>query len=87
MESRIPKSFTILNPGASLRRRVTYSLVAVRLVLIPVIFLAGYYLFETGWIVARATRYLFGARRSIAQPETAPSAAAVGTTAVCQKRI
>jgi CHASE3 domain sensor protein len=53
MESRIRKSFTILNPGASLQRRVAYSLAAVRLILVPVLFLAGYYLFEMGWIVDR----------------------------------
>lgn len=53
MESRIGKSFIILNPGASLRGRVAYSLAAVRLVLVPVLFLAGYYLFRMGWIVDR----------------------------------
>ena len=45
------KSFTILAPGSSLRRRVAYSLAIVRLVLVPVIFLAVYYLFKMGLIV------------------------------------
>lgn len=45
------KSVTILSP--SLRRRVAYSLAAVRLILVPVLWLAGYYLFEMGWIVDR----------------------------------
>jgi len=37
----------------SLRRRVVYSLAIVRLILVPVIFLAVYYLFRMGWIVDR----------------------------------
>jgi CHASE3 domain sensor protein len=37
----------------SLRRRVIYSLAIVRLILVPVIFLAIYYLFRMGWIVDR----------------------------------
>ena len=37
----------------SLRRRVVYSLAIVRLILVPVIFLAIYYLFRMGWIVDR----------------------------------
>ena len=45
------KSFMILAPGSSLRRRVAYSLAIVRLVLVPVIFLAIYYLFKMGLIV------------------------------------
>jgi len=36
-----------------LRRRVIYSLAIVRLILVPVIFLAIYYLFRMGWIVDR----------------------------------
>jgi hypothetical protein len=47
------KSFMILAPGSSLRRRVAYSLAVVRLVLVPVIFLAVYYLFKMGLIVDR----------------------------------
>ena len=39
--------------GASLRRRVAYSLAIVRVILVPVIFLAVYYLFRMGWIVDR----------------------------------
>lgn len=53
MRLGIRKSFKILAPGSSLRRRVAYSLAIVRLVLVPVIFLAVYYLFEMGWIVDR----------------------------------
>ena len=45
------KSFLIFAPGSSLRRRVAYSLAVVRLVLVPVIFLAVYYLFKMGLIV------------------------------------
>jgi CHASE3 domain sensor protein len=39
--------------GASLRRRVAYSLAVVRLILVPVIFLAVYYLFAMSSIVDR----------------------------------
>jgi CHASE3 domain sensor protein len=39
-----------------LRRRVAYSLAIVRLILVPVIFLAVYYLFRMGWIVDRIVR-------------------------------
>ena len=49
----IRKSFKILAPGSSLQRRVAYSLAIVRLVLVPVIFLAVYYLFAMGRIVDR----------------------------------
>src|SRR5260370_29827634 len=49
----IRQSFKILAPGGSLRRRVAYSLVIVRLILVPVIFLAVYYLFAMGRIVDR----------------------------------
>jgi CHASE3 domain sensor protein len=45
--------FGILGPSSSLRRRVAYSLAVVRLILVPIIFLAIYYLFEMGWIVDR----------------------------------
>jgi nitrogen fixation/metabolism regulation signal transduction histidine kinase len=51
--SVIRKSFKILAPGNSLQRRTAYSLALVRLILAPVIFLAVYYLFRTGWIVDR----------------------------------
>jgi CHASE3 domain sensor protein len=37
----------------SLRQRIIYSLAIVRLILVPVIFLAIYYLFRMGWIVDR----------------------------------
>jgi CHASE3 domain sensor protein len=53
MRIGIPKSFKILAPGNSLRRRTAYSLALVRLILAPVIFLAIYYLFRMGWIVDR----------------------------------
>jgi len=53
MKVKIPKSFKILAPGDSLRRRTAVSLAIVRLVLAPVIFLAVYYLFRMGWIVDR----------------------------------
>jgi len=53
MELRFRKSFKIFAPGSSLRRRVAYSLAIVRLVLVPVIFLAVYYLFKMGLIVDR----------------------------------
>ena len=47
------KKFKILAPGSSLQKRVGYSLAFARLILVPVIFLAVYYLFEMGWIVDR----------------------------------
>ena len=53
MQSRIAKTFKILTPGSSLRRRVAYALAIVRLILAPVIFLTIYYLFEMGTIVNR----------------------------------
>src|ERR1700720_3797069 len=51
--SVIRKSFKILAPGNSLRRRIAYSLALVRLILAPVILLAVYYLFRMSWIVDR----------------------------------
>ena len=53
MRVGIPRSFKILAPGDSLRRRTAYSLAIVRIILAPVIFLAVYYLFRMGWIVDR----------------------------------
>ncbi|MGA2096630.1 MAG: HAMP domain-containing protein [Candidatus Acidiferrum sp.] len=53
MKLGIPKRFKILAPGNSLRKRVAYSLAIARLILVPVILLAVYYLFEMGWIVDR----------------------------------
>ena len=53
MKLGIRKTFKILAPGNSLRKRVAYSLAIARLILVPVIFLAVYYLFEMGWIVDR----------------------------------
>jgi CHASE3 domain sensor protein len=57
MGFRIRKSFQVLAPGSSLRRRVAYSLVIVRLILVPVIFLAVYYLLQIGWIVDRIVSF------------------------------
>jgi CHASE3 domain sensor protein len=53
MKLTIRKRFKILAPGNSLRKRVAYSLAIARLILVPVILLAVYYLFEMGWIVDR----------------------------------
>jgi CHASE3 domain sensor protein len=53
VESTLRKSLKIFALGGSLRRRVAFSLAVVRLVLVPVIFLAVYYLFEMGVIVDR----------------------------------
>jgi len=53
VELTLRKSFKIFAPASSLRRRVAISLAVVRLVLVPVIFLAVYYLFEMGVIVDR----------------------------------
>ena len=53
MELGLRKSFKIVAPGRSLRRRVAYSLAIVRLILVPVIFLAVYYLFGMRSIVDR----------------------------------
>jgi nitrogen fixation/metabolism regulation signal transduction histidine kinase len=47
---RLPRVFA---RGKSMRRRVAYSLGIVRLILVPVILLAVYYLFRMGWIVDR----------------------------------
>ena len=51
MKFTIRKSFQILAPGSSLRRRMAYSLAIARLILAPVILLAVYYLFKMGFIV------------------------------------
>jgi CHASE3 domain sensor protein len=47
----------VLAPGSSLRRRVAYSLAVVRLILVPVIVLAVYYLLQVGFIVDRIVSY------------------------------
>src|SRR5246127_4628999 len=57
MPSRIRRSFRVLAPGSSLRRRVAYSLAVVRLILVPVVVLAVYYLFEIGFIVDHIVSY------------------------------
>lgn len=72
MEFRIRRSFQVLAPGSSLRRRVAYSLVIVRLILVPVIFLAVYYLLQIGlvgdgWREARAKKLTAKQRKQIAQ--------------------
>jgi len=53
MRLGIAKTFRILAPGNSLRKRIAYSLAIVRLILVPVIVLAVYYLFSMGSIVDR----------------------------------
>jgi CHASE3 domain sensor protein len=53
VELGLRRSFKIVSPGSSLRRRVAYSLAIVRLILVPVIFLAVYYLYAMGLIVDR----------------------------------
>ena len=57
MEFGIRRSFQVFTPGSSLRRRVAYSLAIVRVVLVPVIFLAVYYLFQIGRIVDRIVSF------------------------------
>jgi CHASE3 domain sensor protein len=57
MASRIRRSFRVLAPGSSLRKRVAYSLAVVRLILVPVIVLAVYYLLQTGFIIDRIVSY------------------------------
>jgi CHASE3 domain sensor protein len=54
---RIRRSFQVLAPGGSLRKRVAYSLAIVRLILVPVIFLAVYYLFQIGRIMDRIVSF------------------------------
>lgn len=53
MKLGIRRSFKLLAPGNSLRRRTAYSLALVRFILVPVIFLAVYYLFRMSWIIDR----------------------------------
>jgi CHASE3 domain sensor protein len=53
MSWAVRKPFKVFARGTSLRRRVAYSLGLVRLILVPVIFLAVYYLFSMGLIVDR----------------------------------
>ena len=50
---RSRRSFIVLLQGFSLRRRVALSLALVRLILLPVIFIAVYYLFAMASIVDR----------------------------------
>src|SRR5579859_7721485 len=53
----IRKRFQVLAPGSSLRRRVAYSLAIVRVILVPVIVLAVYYLFQVGFIIDRIVSF------------------------------
>jgi len=57
MKLGIRRSFQVLAPGASLRRRVAYSLAIVRLILVPVIVVSVYYLLQVGWLVDRIVSY------------------------------
>ena len=50
---RSPRSFRVFLQGFSLRRRVAFSLALVRLILVPVIFLAVYYLFRMAAMAMR----------------------------------
>jgi methyl-accepting chemotaxis protein len=56
MTWRARKRLKVFAGGTSLRRRVAYSLAVVRLILVPVILLALYYLFAMGRIVDRIVR-------------------------------
>jgi CHASE3 domain sensor protein len=51
MRLGVRRSFKILAPGNSLQKRTAYSLAIVRLILVPVFFLAVYYLFRMSHIV------------------------------------
>ena len=75
MEWRKCRHFEILAPGSSLRQRVAYSLAIVRLILVPVMFLAFYYLLEMGRIVDRIVNIDAPATQLAEQPFswTAPS--------------
>ena len=57
MKFGIRRSFQVLAPGSSLRRRVAYSLAIVRLILVPVIVMSVYYLLRTGWLVDRIVSF------------------------------
>src|SRR6202047_168185 len=57
MRLAIRRSFKVLALGGSLRRRVAYSLAVVRLILVPVIFFAIYYLIVVGRIVDRIVSF------------------------------
>jgi nitrogen fixation/metabolism regulation signal transduction histidine kinase len=57
MKLGIRKSFKVLAPGGSLRKRVAYSLALVRVILVPVIFFAIFYLLVIGRIVERIVSF------------------------------
>src|ERR1700682_2164960 len=79
MRWRIRKSFKIFAAGSSLRKRVAYSMALVRLILVPVIVLAVYYLYVMGRIVERivnvdAPAAKLAAQASIEMLEARPAA-------------
>jgi nitrogen fixation/metabolism regulation signal transduction histidine kinase len=53
MEWKRHRLHRVFAQAKSMRRRVAYSLAIVRLILVPVLLLAVYYLFRMGWIVDR----------------------------------
>lgn len=53
MEWKRHRLHRVFARAKSMRRRVAYSLAIVRLILVPVLLLAIYYLFQMGWIVDR----------------------------------
>jgi len=57
MRLGIRRSFKVLAPGGSLRKRVALSLAIVRLILVPVIFFAMFYLLVVGRIVERIVSF------------------------------
>jgi nitrogen fixation/metabolism regulation signal transduction histidine kinase len=57
MKFGIRRSFQVLAPGSSLRRRVAYSLAIVRLILVPVVVLSVFYLLQIGWLVDRIVSF------------------------------
>jgi nitrogen fixation/metabolism regulation signal transduction histidine kinase len=57
MKFGIRRSFQVLAPGSSLRRRVAYSLVVVRVILFPVIAMSVYYLLVIGWLIDRIVNF------------------------------
>jgi nitrogen fixation/metabolism regulation signal transduction histidine kinase len=57
MKLGIRRSFKVLAPGGSLRKRIAYSLALVRLILVPVIFFAIFYLLVIGRIVEKIVSF------------------------------
>jgi hypothetical protein len=92
MEFRIRRSFQVLAPGSSLRRRVAYSLVIVRLILVPVIFLAVYYLLQIGWILDRIVSFdapaaTFAQQATIEMLDARRAERACGSALSCRARL